>query len=99
MRADYINDNSGKSNLDVKYINITADVTLTADQSGSLISMDANGVDITLPSAAPGLNYVIIQNADYDTAVCTVVQAAATEDFYGHVYSAERYRRDHKSLL
>lgn len=89
MRADYINDNSGKSNLDVKYINITADTTLTADQSGSLISMDANGVDITLPSAAPGLNYVIIQNADYDTAVCTVVQAAATEDFYGHVYSAE----------
>jgi len=89
MRADYLNDNSGKSNLDAKCVNITADATLSADQSGSFVSMDANGVDITLPSASPGLNFVIVQNGDYDTAVCTVVQAAASEDFYGHVFSAE----------
>jgi len=89
MRADYLNDNSGKSNFDAKVINVSADLTLSADQSGSFISMDSNGVDITLPSAEPGLNYVIVQNADYATAVCTVVQAAATEDFYGHVFSAE----------
>lgn len=89
MRADYLNENSGISNFDVKCINISTDTTLTADQSGSFISMDANGVDITLPSAARGLNFVIVQNADYSTAVCTVVQAAASEDFYGHVFGSE----------
>ena len=67
---------------------ITSDSTLTAADSGKTILMGANGVDITLPSAALGLEFQIIQTADYDTAVCTVVQAAATEDFYGAVYGS-----------
>ena len=50
--------------------------------------MGANGVDITLPSAALGLELQIIQSADYSTAVCTVIQAAASEDFYGAVYGS-----------
>jgi hypothetical protein len=52
--------------------------------------MGANGVDITLPSAAKGLEFQIIQSADYDTAVCTVIQAAATEDFYGALYGTSQ---------
>ena len=67
---------------------ITSDSTLTAADSGKTILMGANGVDITLPSAALGLEFQIIQSADYSTAVCTIVQAAATEDFYGAVYGS-----------
>ena len=67
---------------------VTADATLVPADTGKTILMSANGVDITLPSAALGLEFQIIQTADYDTAVCTVVQAAATEDFYGAVYGS-----------
>ena len=67
---------------------VSSDSTLTPADSGKTILMGANGVDITLPSAAAGLEFQIIQTADYDTAVCTVVQAAATEDFYGAVYGS-----------
>ena len=67
---------------------ITSDSTLTAADSGKTILMGANGVDITLPSAALGLEFQIIQTADYSTAVCTILQAAATEDFYGAVYGS-----------
>ena len=67
---------------------VTADATLVPADTGKTILMGANGVDITLPSAALGLEFQIIQTADYDTAVCTVVQAAATEDFYGAVYGS-----------
>ena len=67
---------------------VTADATLEPADTGKTILMSANGVDITLPSAALGLEFQIIQTADYDTAVCTVVQAAATEDFYGAVYGS-----------
>jgi len=89
MRADYIEQNSGVSNFDAKTVVVTSDYTLLAEQSGSVILMGTNGVDLTLPSAAPGLNYKVIQTGDYSTAVCTVVQAASGEDFYGHVFSAE----------
>jgi len=88
MRADYLNENSGVSNFDNKVVVISADSTLTANQSGSVVLMGANGVDITLPSAEVGLNFKIIQSADYDTASCTVVQAAATEDFVGAIYGS-----------
>ena len=76
----------GGSNAAIK--TVTADTTLTGADSGKTILMGANGVDITLPSAAAGLEFQIIQSADYDTAVCTIVQAAATEDFYGALYGS-----------
>ena len=69
---------------------VTADTTLVPADSGKTILMGANGVDITLPSAALGLEFQIIQTADYDTAVCTIVQAAASEDFFGAVYSSSQ---------
>ena len=67
---------------------VTADATLIPADSGKTILMGANGVDITLPSAAAGLEFQIIQSADYSTAVCTIIQAAASEDFYGAVYGS-----------
>ena len=67
---------------------VSSDATLSPADSGKTILMGTNGVDITLPSAAKGLEFQIIQTGDYDTAVCTVVQAAATEDFYGAVYGS-----------
>ena len=67
---------------------VSADATLSPADSGKTILMGANGVDITLPSAAAGLEFQIIQSADYSTAVCTIVQAAASEDFYGAVYGS-----------
>ncbi len=69
---------------------VTADTTLVPADSGKTILMGANGVDITLPSAALGLEFQIIQTADYSTAVCTIVQAAASEDFFGAVYSSSQ---------
>ena len=76
----------GGTNAAIK--TVSADSTLTSADSGKTILMAPNGVDITLPSAAAGLEFQIIQSGDYDTAVCTVVQAAATEDFYGAVFGS-----------
>ena len=67
---------------------VSADATLQIADSGKTILMAPNGVDITLPSAQKGLEFQIIQSGDYDTAVCTIVQAAASEDFYGAVYGS-----------
>ena len=67
---------------------VSSDASLVPADSGKTILMAANGIDITLPSAAKGMEFTIIQSGDYDTAVCTVVQAAASEDFYGAIYGA-----------
>ena len=69
---------------------VSSDSTLSPADYGKTILMGANGVDITLPSAALGMEFQIIQSADYDTAVCTVIQAAATEDFYGALYGTSQ---------
>tara|TARA_R100001082_G_scaffold79102_1_gene46523 strand:+ start:876 stop:1295 length:420 start_codon:yes stop_codon:yes gene_type:complete len=76
----------GGSNGAIK--TVSSDTTLSVADSGKTILMGANGVDITLPSASKGLEFQIIQSADYDTAVCTIVQASATEDFYGALYGS-----------
>ena len=76
----------GGSNAAIK--TVSADATLTGADSGKTILLGANGVDVTLPSAAAGLEFQIIMSADYDSNPCTVVQAAATEDFYGAVFGS-----------
>jgi len=67
---------------------VSSDSTLSPADTGKTILMGVNGVDITLPSAAAGLEFQIIQTANYNTAVCTIVQAAATEDFYGAIFGS-----------
>ncbi len=61
----------------IKSKSVTADITLTEYDSGKLILMGANGIDITLPAPKVGMNFEIILVADYSTAVCTVVATAA----------------------
>ena len=78
----------GGTNAAIK--TVSSDTTLAVSDTGKTILMGANGVDITLPSAAKGLEFQIIQSADYDTAVCTIVQAAASEDFYGALYGTSQ---------
>ena len=67
---------------------VSADATLEDTDSGKVILLGANGVDVTLPRAAVGLNFTVILTADYDTAVCTVVQGNADDDFYGAIYGS-----------
>ena len=72
----------------VQTISFSADGNLEDTDSGKVVLLGANGIDVTLPRAAEGLNFVIILSADYDTAVCTVVQGHADDDFYGAIYGS-----------
>ena len=58
---------------------VSADTTLTAADSGTVIMMRANGVDITLPAAENGMWFQVILTENYDSAACTVV--AQADDF------------------
>ena len=61
MRSDYLNDNSSASNLDAKIVSVASAYTLSADQSGSIIDIDAStGFTLTLPAAKRGLHYKCI---------------------------------------
>ena len=72
-----INENGNQ--LYSKYVRIktvTADTTLTADDSGSIIMMTGNGIDITLPAAVAGMKFTIIQTENWSTTDNTVVAVA-----------------------
>ena len=69
----------------VNVISVTADRTLTQEESGSLIMLGANGVDVTLPACKAGVNFKVVLAADYDTAVSSIIQGSATEDFFGSI--------------
>ena len=66
------------------------DYTLYSKDSGSTILVTPNDVNVTLPSAEAGLHFTFILAGDYSTAVCTIVQSAATEDFYGSLYGSSQ---------
>ena len=71
------------------YEKVTSDTTLSPTDSGKVIFLGANGVDVTLPSTPEaGLNYKIILVEDYDTAVCTVTIDGSGEFFAGTISSA-----------
>ena len=51
MRSDYLNSNSQVSNVELKIVHVTADVTLTADQSGSVVLCNPTATtEIDLPA-------------------------------------------------
>ena len=53
MRSDYLNENSGRSDIASKVENVTAARTLTAADSGKVFTLDQDAsFDITLPTAA-----------------------------------------------
>ena len=76
------------NNSFARTMTITADTTLEDIDSGSVIFLTPNGIDITLPAPSAGLNFVVILNGDYDSAVNTIIQDSATADFYGAIYGS-----------
>ena len=68
MRSDYLNSNSNVSNLDVKIKKVTADVTLTDADSGSIVLVNPTATtEIDLPAltaCSPGWNCKIILTED-----------------------------------
>ena len=68
MRSDYLNDNSQVSNHDVKIVKVTADYTLTADQSGSVVLVNPTATtEVNLPALSDiksGWNCKIILTED-----------------------------------
>jgi|TARA_R100001244_G_scaffold62900_1_gene52353 hypothetical protein len=81
MRSDYLNDSSGVSNLDNKVEFLTASRTITANDSGKVFILSvAGGLTVTLPSAAPGLNYKFIVGTTFTTA--GQINTAATDELY-----------------
>jgi len=68
---------------------ITADTTLQPEDSGKVIFMGKNGVDITLPDPPfEGFNVKIILNEDNATNACTVTCNGTGEFFAGCIGSA-----------
>ena len=81
MRSDYLNDSSGVSNVDNKVEFLTASRTLTANDSGKVLVLSvAGGLTVTLPSAAPGLNFKFIVGTTFTTA--GQINTAATDELY-----------------
>lgn len=67
----------------VDYKAITADTTLTASDSGKIISLDAIGEVITLPAPAAGLNYEFECNTTTATSNWTIVTSGGENIIYG----------------
>ena len=68
MRSDYLNSNSSVSNVEVKILKVTADYTLTADDSGSVVLVNpAATTEVNLPDLSDiqsGWNCKIILTED-----------------------------------
>jgi len=68
MRSDYLNSNSSVSNVEVKILKVTADYTLTADDSGSVVLVNPTATtEIDLPDLSDiqsGWNCKIILTED-----------------------------------
>lgn len=67
-----------ESNGTLAYIEaITADTTLTVDDSGKIFTLDAIGEAITLPAATAGLEYEFIGSATTATTNWTITATAS----------------------
>jgi len=68
MRSDYLNSNSSVSNVEVKILKVTADYTLTADDSGSVVLVNPTATtEVNLPDLSDiqsGWNCKIILTED-----------------------------------
>ena len=69
----------------VNVMSVTADRTLTQEESGSLIMLGANGIDVTLPVPISGCNFKVVLAADYDSAVSSIIQTGTSADFFGSI--------------
>ena len=88
MRADYLNENSGVSDLANKYEVITVARTLTAADSGKVfgIDQDSGAYEITLPLAATagaGWNVTFI-NVDVGSNSVTIANNTDEDTIVGY---------------
>ncbi len=88
MRADYLNENSGVSDLANKYEVITVARTLTAADSGKVfgIDQDSGAYEITLPLAATagaGWNVTFI-NVDVGANAVTIANNTDEDTIVGY---------------
>ncbi len=88
MRADYLNENSGVSDLANKYEVITVARTLTAADSGKVfgIDQDSGAYEITLPLAATagaGWNVTFI-NVDVGSNAVTIANNTDEDTIVGY---------------
>ena len=61
MRSDILNNNSIHSNVEAKLLSVASAYTVSSDQSGSILEVDASTVfTLTLPEAKRGLKYKVI---------------------------------------
>jgi len=62
---------------------ITTDTVLTAADSGKIIFLDANDIEVTLPhSVSLGMNFRVIMADNYDTAASTVTSSADSVTYF-----------------
>ena len=83
MRSDYLERNSGVSDLKRKIRHVNAAITLTAEDSGSIFMINqAAAYAITLPECATEDNKLMGWNAEFilDTADSNAVTIQVTDD-------------------
>ena len=83
MRSDYLEKNSGVSDLKKKVRHINAAITLKAEDSGSVFLINqAAAYAITLPECATEDNKLMGWNAEFivDTAAANAVTIQVTDD-------------------
>lgn len=62
-----------------------ATYALTAAQSGTTLYINKNdGCDVTLPAAAPGLMFTIVQQLAYSSDTITITTASSADILSGH---------------
>jgi len=96
MRSDYLEQNSGVSDLKKKIRHVNAAITLTAEDSGSVFLINqAAAYAITLPECATEDNKLMGWNAEFiiDTANTNAVTVQVTDDdgdiMHGHGIDGE----------
>jgi len=62
--------------------------TLSTRDSGKLIVMAPNSTEVTLPSPAAGMHFIIVLSGDHASNVCLVNQAGSSDDFVGGVFGS-----------
>ena len=83
MRSDYLEKNSGVSDVKKKIRHVNAAITLTAEDSGSIFMINkAAAYAITLPECATEDNKLMGWNAEFilDTADTNAVTVQVTDD-------------------
>jgi len=92
MRSDYLNKNSGRSDIASKVENVTAARTLTAADSGKVFTLDQDAsFDITLPTAAAagaGWNARFILT-DAGSGTVKVIPDSSEDTLIGMIVSAD----------